>query len=89
MKKISITNQFKRDLRRLKKRGKNLLKLDNLVQDLIQNRQLDSKYREHKLIGNYLNKLESHIEPDWLLIYEISDLHVTLLRTGTHNDLFD
>jgi mRNA interferase YafQ len=32
---------------------------------------------------------ECHIEPDWLLIYQVSSVEVILIRTGTHQDLFD
>jgi len=49
---------------------------------------LESKYRDHKLIGNYLGKRECHIEPNWLLIYEITEGELRLHDTGTHSDLF-
>lgn len=88
MKRIKLAHEFKRDMKKLKKRGKDLSKLDKVVQSLIKSKKLDSKYREHKLQGNYINKLECHLEPDWLLIYEIDDAYVTLYRTGSHSDLF-
>ena len=52
---------------------------------------LSEKYRDHELSGNYSGCRECHIEPDWLLIYEIHNdkLILILTRTGTHSDLFD
>ena len=37
----------------------------------------------------YRNKMECHVEPDWLLIYEVENKSITLYRTGSHADLFD
>lgn len=87
---IKYTNQFKKSVKRCKKRG---FKLDNLVKvvDLLQNNgQLPKKYKPHKLTGNYSNCWECHIKPDWLLIWLQDDNTLTLLfiDTGTHSDLF-
>lgn len=49
---------------------------------------LPVKYRAHKLTWEYKWYWECHIEPDWLLIYEILDDEIVLRRTGTHSDLF-
>ena len=51
---------------------------------------LDAKYRDHDLTGNYKGTRECHVEPDWLLIYEIrGDVLVLMLyRLGTHSELF-
>lgn len=89
MKRVRAVSQFKRDLKKVKKRGKDLMKLDTLLQTVRRGKKLNSKYREHKLHGNYNNKLECHIEPDWLLIYEVDKQYVTLYRTGSHADLFE
>lgn len=74
----------------MKKRGKDLEKLKYVVNELANQRPLDEKYRDHELTGNYRNFRECHIEPDWLLIYRIEkgELTLTLVRTGTHSDLF-
>ena len=60
-----------------------------IVEKLAMDIGLDQSNRPHKLVGNYVGKWECHIEPDWLLIYEILDDVVILYRTGTHTDLFD
>ena len=89
MKTIKMSNQFIRDLKRVKRRGKVLSKLDYIVIKLSSDQKLEQKYKEHKLIGNYKGKLECHIESDWLLIYETSETDVILYRTGSHSDLFE
>lgn len=87
---ILVTNKFKKDLKLAKKRGKNLDKLYELVDKLAKRQTLETKYKDHSLIGNYNNLRECHIEPDWLLVYEIPDevLVLILNRTGTHSDIF-
>lgn len=88
--KIIYSNQFKKDLKLAKKRNYNLSHLEQIVNKLVSNEKLDSKYRDHSLTGNYADFRECHIEPDWLLIYRIenNELALILFRTGTHSDLF-
>lgn len=88
MKTIRQINSFKRDLKKIRKRSKDLEKLYLIVEKLSKDIDLDPKNRPHKLSGNYAEKWECHIEPDWLLIYEVTDDLVILYRTGTHSDLF-
>ncbi len=87
---IVPSNQFKKDLKLAKKRGCNMEHLRDVVNTLAQEQQLDRKYRDHGLTGNYDGFRECHVEPDWLLIYRIShkSLELFLFRTGTHSDLF-
>ena len=82
------TNSFNRDLKRMKRRGKNIEKLRNVLECLINEKPLSHKHRDHKLTGNYTNHRECHVEPDWLLIYKIIGKTLILARTGTHSDLF-
>ena len=85
---LHYTNQMKRDLRLAKRRGKDLKKLKE-ISDLLQTKKpLLEKHRNHKLSGNYKDRWECHIEPDWLLIYLLGSKIVTLVRTGTHSELF-
>jgi mRNA interferase YafQ len=88
MKKIFRTNRFKKDVKKMKKRGKSFDVFKQVIQQLAHGEQLDEKFRDHKLIGNYVGTRECHIEPDWLLIYEDHDDELILIRTGTHSDLF-
>lgn len=87
---LKITSAFKKDLKTLLKQGKDLNKLNSVVNKLAAGEELSEKYRDHKLSGNYDDFHECHIEPDWLLIYllEESVLTLTLTRTGRHSDLF-
>ena len=87
---IRFTTRFKKDLKQVKKQGKDLNKLYDLIQKLADKTPLEPKYRDHDLRGDYEGCRECHIEPDWLLIYEYFDdiLILTLTRTGSHSDLF-
>lgn len=56
---------------------------------LIEEKQLPLKNKNHKLLGNYKDCWECHIEPDWLLIYRKADFkEIIFIRTGSHSDLF-
>ncbi|PLX41762.1 MAG: type II toxin-antitoxin system mRNA interferase toxin, RelE/StbE family [Hyphomicrobiales bacterium] len=84
------TTKYRRDVRRLNNRG-NDLELLMAAQDLlIQTGTLpDHPYKPHPLRGDYVNCIDAHIAPDWILIYELVDEGVIVLRrTGTHSDLF-
>lgn len=87
---IKPTNQFKKDLKIIQKRGYNLDLLTEVIQLLADGQKLPEKNRDHTLSGNFAGCRECHIAPDWLLIYELSgnDLILYLTRTGTHSDLF-
>ncbi len=88
MKKIIQTSRFKKDLKRMKKRDKDEEKLFYTVEILVYHGQLPASFRPHKLSGRWENVWECHIEPDWLLIYYVTKEEITLVRTGTHADLF-
>lgn len=81
-------NKFEKDIKRLKKRGKNLMKLRFIINELIAGRILDKRYLDHSLKGEYVDCHECHIEPDWLLVYMIHCPNIIFVRTGTHSDLF-
>jgi mRNA interferase YafQ len=74
----------------MERRGKDTLKLKRIITLLIEDKALPEKLRDHSLIGNYSGSRDCHIEPDWLLVYTLSEdnTHVTFERTGTHADLF-
>ena len=87
---VKMTSQFKKDLKSAKKQGKNINKLLSVIEKIASLEELESKFRDHSLSGNYSGCRECHIEPDWLLIYEIIDevLVLMLNRVGSHSDLF-
>ena len=88
---IKFTTAYKKSYKRAKKRGLNLMLLDNVVDELRQGRKLDVKYRDHALHGNWEEFRECHIQSDWLLVYLVENdiLTLTLVETGTHADIFD
>lgn len=85
---IQSTNAFEKDSKKLQKRGKDLLKLKKIISLLAQGEQLPQKNKDHKLSGDYLGFRECHVEPDWLLIYQVTSKTLCLVRTGSHSDLF-
>ena len=88
---LKPTTQFKRDLKKAQKQNKNLDLLNTVLQQLADGIPLPEKNRDHALTGNYAGCRECHIQPDWLLIYEIAEdtLFLYLTRTGSHSELFE
>jgi mRNA interferase YafQ len=82
------TNQFKKDVKQIKRRKKDTEKLKELMQELGKNKGLTPEYKDHKLSGNWRGRRECHIEADWLLIYKIKGRFIIFERTGSHSDLF-
>ena len=82
------TKSFKKDYKKLSLEQKNLLK--EVIIKLAFTEPLDEKYKDHKLIGDYLGCRECHIKPDLLLIYKIDNniLELALTRVGSHSELF-
>lgn len=87
---LVMTTQFRKDLKRINKRGKDLSLLKDVLQTLREEQALEEKYCDHALTGNYIGFRECHIQPDWLLVYAINkeELILTASRTGSHSDLF-
>ena len=92
MLKVKYHSQFKKDYKLALKRGLKASKLEEVLEILIRGEALPEKYRDHQLVSSkhYQNVRECHIQPDWLLIYQIDDnrLILNLVRTGSHSDLF-
>ena len=88
---LRFTKKFQRNIKLMKKRGKDLEKLTVVLKMLQQGQELPAKYKDHALTGNYIGCRECHIEPDWLLIYRINNdiLELIAQRTGTHSELFN
>jgi len=88
MKKVSQTRQFSRDIKRMRKRGKDRHKLQEVVKLLAEGTPLPANHRDHPLIGRRQPSRDCHIEADWILIYTADKDSLRLERTGTHSDLF-
>lgn len=87
---IVWTTQFKKDYKLAMKRRKDIQLLDDIIRTLSRGQALPEKNRDHPLTGEWSRHRECHILPDWLLVYRIDDgvLVLTLVRTGSHSDLF-
>jgi mRNA interferase YafQ len=85
---IVRSTQFNRDVKLAKKRGKDMAQLRDLILLLAEGKPLSSSYKDHPLSGDWKHFRDSHIEPDWLLLYRVSGNELYLVRTGTHADLF-
>ena len=87
---IVWTTQFKKAYKLAMKRHLAMDLLDDIIRKLASGEQLPEKNRDHALTGNWVGHRECHIQPDWLLVYRIENdlLVLTLVRTGTHSNLF-
>lgn len=89
---IRATSEFKKQLKKAIKQGKDIKKIEFVIGELANKRELDIKYKNHNLTNskNYKNCGECHIEPDWLLVYRYQndELILLLVATGSHSELF-
>ena len=87
---VNFTSRFKKDLKLAEKQHRNTDELFAVIEKLANREQLEEKYRDHSLKGEYANCRECHIEPDFLLVYQIfeRELILLLVRVGSHSELF-
>lgn len=64
MKTVSSGKQYKRDVKTMRKRGKDIDKLLEIVYNIANEQPLDPKHKDHALIGDYKGFRDCHIEPD-------------------------
>ena len=88
MRLASYTGQFKRDVKRAGKRGKDMSKLRRVIRLLLAGQPLPRELGDHPLKGAWKPRRDLHIEPDWILIYRVDGDAVRFERKGTHSDLF-
>lgn len=90
---LVLSSNFKKQYKKVSKQGKDLDKIDYVIDKLAKREELEPKYKDYKLINDkyYINCRECHIEPDWLLVYQYEDnrLNLLLVATGSHSDLFN
>ncbi len=65
---VEYTTQFKRDLKRVKKRGKDIRIIQKVMKLIEEEKSLPQRLKNHSLSGNWNHHKELHIEPNWLLI---------------------
>jgi len=85
---LLTTTAFERDLRRVKKQGKDLDKLEAIVNLLQAQEPLPGRCHSHPLRGSWAGHWDCHVEPDWLLLYRVTENELILVRTGSHAELF-
>jgi len=85
---VSTTTKFDKETEIVRKRGKDMSKLGDVIKKLSNEEVLDPKHRNHKLQGNFKGRWECHVEPDWLLVYCKTKTEIIFERTGSHSDLF-
>ncbi len=85
---LHYTTQFKKDYKKVKKQNKDLSKLKVIIERLVDRQTLEPKYKDHQLSGNWKGHRDCHIEPDWILIYQLTDNALILERIGNHSELF-
>ena len=86
--KILKKTKYKKDIKRIQKRNKNIQKIEDVVERLEKGESLDRGYRPHCLKGSRGDLWECHLEGNWLLIWKYDGATIELTRTGTHSDLF-
>ena len=91
MLRIMFTSRMKRDVKRMKRRGKDMEKLIAVIDTLARREPLPPRNRDHALTGNLSDFRECHVEPDWLLLFQVFEdrLILSAVATGTHAELFD
>ncbi len=86
---IRPTARFKKDLLKALRQGRNIQKLQTVLEKLAIPEPLPPRHRDHKLKGEWREFRECHIDPDWRLIYTITDFELRPARLGTHAELFE
>lgn len=86
---IVKTTRYRKELKKMLRRGKDIRKIGAVVKMLAMGETLPPQYHDHALSGDLAGLRDCHIESDWVLLYSIEDdlLVLTLTRTGTHSDL--
>lgn len=86
---IRRVSKFKSDYKRCLKRGRDMRLLHTIIESLADGKKLDPRHKDHPLQGEFNDCRECHIQPDWLLIYMLTQTELVLVRTGSHSDLFE
>ena len=85
---VRPTSQFRKDLKKAAKQGRDLELLRMVLEKFATPAPLPAKFKDHKLKGEWRDFRECHLGSDWLLIYTITDFELRPTRLGTHSELF-
>ncbi|MBB3234572.1 type II toxin-antitoxin system YafQ family toxin [Phyllobacterium endophyticum] len=88
---VDYSKRFLKDWERLSRTGRyNMRHLKEAMLTLLANDEpLAPEWLDHALNGDWADHRECHIGGDFLLIYQIEATSITLVRAGTHAELFD
>jgi len=83
------TTRFRKQFKLLQRRGKEMQKLREVMEMIINEEPLPPNHCNHPLHGEWEGAFDCHIQGDWILIYEPDHKAHTVAfhRTGTHSDL--
>jgi len=87
LKGIRRSSRFKKDYKKAKKQHKDTNLLEDVITKLAKGEPLSPEYKDHPLRGSLGEFRELHLEPDWLLIYQITSQELLLARVGSHSEL--
>ncbi|WRC45407.1 type II toxin-antitoxin system YafQ family toxin [Helicobacter pylori] len=86
---IELKKKFTKDLKKHILNQKIELEVFDLVVENLRNQiPLDKRFKDHALVGTYKGCRECHIKPDVLLMYRVKGNVLTLVRLGSHSELF-
>lgn len=88
---LRYSKRFKNDYKKVKRNPRFLLsEFRQVVSNLVNRKDLDRKYQNHKLHSEWKDCCECHLTADILLIYEINQDQgiVYMYRIGSHSELF-
>ena len=88
MNSIFQTSQFRKDFKKIRRRGKDIGKLECVIKVILAGDPLEERHHDHPLGGQWTGSRDCHVEPDWVLIYRVDADCLYLERTGSHSDLF-
>ena len=88
MRTIRRSSKFKKDLRKAQSQGRDLELLKDVIRTLQEGRMMAARHRDHSLSSNWEDHRECHVTPDWLLVYQVTETELRLVRLGSHSELF-
>jgi mRNA interferase YafQ len=87
--KTIVSSRFKKSWKKYIKSGKyNKEQIEEILLDLSRGIKLDDKYRDHELKGDWTGHRECHVQSNLLLVYKIEGDEITLVKLGSHPELF-
>jgi len=89
MREIIFKKRFTKDVQRIKRTGRDMNRLSEVIDLLAEGKALPRGNHDHQLVGNFRNYRECHLGGDWRLLYQLIDKAAVLVRTGSHSELLD